>query len=86
MTYQEGLNQIDKATQMLIEANQLVVDAIMNAFIFTWQWWVAVAMLVVPWFLWWIFRDRESSAILFSAGLFVMVLSEILVLRRKEKV
>ncbi|WP_205683874.1 CBO0543 family protein [Brevibacillus migulae] len=78
MTYQEGLDQIDRATQRLTEANQMVVDAIINAFLFTWQWWVAFLMLVVPWVIWWIFRDRESAARLFSAGLLVMVLSEIL--------
>ncbi|MEH7156342.1 CBO0543 family protein [Neobacillus drentensis] len=78
MTYQEGLNQIDKATQQLTDANKLVVEAIMNAFLFTWQWWVALAMMVIPWVIWGIFRNRESSARIFSAGLLVMVLSEIL--------
>lgn len=78
MTYQEGLNQIDKATQELTKANKLIVDAIMNAFLFTWQWWIAVAMIVVPWTIWVIYRKRESSARIFSAGLMVMVLSEIL--------
>jgi hypothetical protein len=78
MTYQEGLNQIDKATQKMTEANQLIVESIMNAFLFTWQWWVALAMMVIPWVIWGIFRNRESSARIFSAGLLVMVLSEIL--------
>lgn len=35
-------------------------------------------MMVVPWVIWLIFRSRESSARIFSAGLLVMVLSEIL--------
>lgn len=78
MTYQEGLNQIDLATQKITEANQMVTDALLNAFLFTWQWWIALALIIVPWSLWFIFRDRESSARLFSAGLLVMVLSEIL--------
>lgn len=78
MRYQEGLNQVDKATQKITEANQLIVEAIMNAFLFTWQWWVSLAMIVIPWVIWGIFRNRESSARIFSAGLLVMVLSEIL--------
>ena len=78
MTYQEGLNQIDKATQKITEANQLIIDSIMNAFLFTWQWWIALVMLVVPWIIWGIFRERESSARIFSAGLLVIVLTEIL--------
>jgi hypothetical protein len=78
MTYQEGLNQIDKATQQIMEANNLIVEAVLNSFLFTWQWWIALAMIVVPWTIWVIFRNRESSARIFSAGLLVMVLSEIL--------
>ncbi|NHC43625.1 hypothetical protein G6549_27695 [Bacillus sp. MM2020_1] len=78
MTYQEGLNQIDRATQELTKSNKLIGDAILNAFLFTWQWWIAVAMIVVPWTIWVIYRKRESSARIFSAGLMVMVLSEIL--------
>jgi hypothetical protein len=78
MTYQEALEQIDRATKQLTESNQLIVDAIMNGLIFTWQWWVALAMIVIPWVLWLIVRNRESSARIFSAGLLMMVLSEIL--------
>lgn len=78
MTYQEGLNQIEKATQKITEANQLTIESLMNAFLFTWQWWVALAMIIVPWIIWMIFRDRKSSARLFSAGLLVMIISEIM--------
>ncbi|MEY2196408.1 CBO0543 family protein [Neobacillus sp. BF23-41] len=78
MTYQEGLNQIDRATQELTKSNKLIVEAITDAFLFTWQWWIAVALIVVPWTIWVIYRKRESSARIFSAGLMVMVLSEIL--------
>lgn len=78
MTYQEGLNQIDKATQKINEANQIMLESIMNAFLFTWQWWIALAMIVVPWIIWMIVRNREKSARLFSAGLLVMAISEIL--------
>lgn len=78
MTFQEGLNQANKATQKVVEANQLVIDAIMNAFLFRWQWWIALILMIVPWIIWFIFRNRDSSARLFSAGLLVMVISEIL--------
>jgi hypothetical protein len=78
MTYQEGLKQVDKATKMINEANELIVETVMNAFLFTWQWWVSLAMIIIPWIIWGIFRNRENTARLFSAGLLVMVLSEIL--------
>lgn len=78
MTYEEGLKQIDKATQKITEANQLTIESVMNAFLFTWQWWIALAMMIVPWVIWAIFRDRKNSARIFSAGLLMMVLSEIM--------
>jgi hypothetical protein len=78
MTFQEGLDQVGVATKRIADANQLIVEAVMNAFLFTWQWWIALAMIVIPWTAWIILRDRDSWARIFSAGLLVMVLSEIL--------
>lgn len=75
MTFQEGLKQVEKANKTIVDANELIVDATMNAFLFTWSWWIALAMLVVPWFLWAIFRKRESSARLLFAGFIIMLLS-----------
>jgi hypothetical protein len=78
VTYQEGLDQVDQATQKITEANQLTIEAVMDAFLFTWQWWIALAMMIGPWVIWAIFRDRKTSARLFSAGLLIMILSEIM--------
>ncbi|MGJ7922314.1 CBO0543 family protein [Neobacillus sp. LXY-4] len=78
MTYQEGLNQIDKATNKITEANQMIVEAVTDAFLFTWQWWIALVMIILPWTIWLILLNRENAARIFSAGLLVMVLSEIL--------
>jgi hypothetical protein len=76
LTYQDGLHQIEKATNKIFEANQLTIESVKDAFLFTWQWWIALAMIIVPWIIWMIFRDRKSSARLFSAGLLVMVIAE----------
>lgn len=75
MTVQEGLKQIEKSGQKIVEANQMVVDATMNAFLFTWKWWVAVGMLIIPWVLWAIFRKKESSARLLYSSFIVMIMS-----------
>jgi hypothetical protein len=78
MNFEEGLKQVDKASEKIVEANQMVTDAIMNAFLFTWQWWIGFAMLVVPWILWAILRKKQSSARLLFAGFFVIIFSAIL--------
>lgn len=75
MTFQEGLKQVEKANKIIVHANELIVDATINAFLFTWSWWVALAMLIVPWVLWAIFRNRESSARLLFVGFIIMILS-----------
>lgn len=78
MTFQEGLRQVDKAHQLIVKANQMITDATLNAFLFTWKWWIVVAMLIVPWVLWIIFRKKESTARLLFASFIVMLLSSTL--------
>jgi hypothetical protein len=75
MTFQDGLKQVEKGTELIKDGNHLVIDATLNAFLFTWQWWIAVAMLVVPWVLWGIFRKKENSARLLFAAFVVMGIS-----------
>lgn len=75
MTFQDGLKRVEKGTDLIKEGNHLIIDATINAFFFTWQWWVAVLMIIVPWALWAIFRKRESSARLLFSVFIVMILS-----------
>lgn len=78
MTFQEGLNQVDKAHQLIVQANEMITDATLHAFLFTWKWWISAAMLIVPWILWIIFRKKESTARLLFASFIVMLLSSTL--------
>jgi hypothetical protein len=72
MTFQEGIRQIEKGSELIKKGNHLVLDATLNGIMFSWQWWIAVAMLIIPWLVWAIFRKKESSArLLFSA--FIMM-------------
>lgn len=45
----------------------------MNASLFTWHWLVALA-----WIIWMILRERKISVRIFSAGLLLMIISEIM--------
>ncbi|MCR2803564.1 CBO0543 family protein [Paenibacillus soyae] len=78
MSLDEGLEKVSEANEQIVEANGIVADVIMNAFLFTWQWWLGVALIVVPWFIWFVIRDRQSTGRLLSAGLFVMIFSAVL--------
>jgi membrane-bound metal-dependent hydrolase YbcI (DUF457 family) len=78
MTFQEGLDQEEKANKIIIDANKMISDATFHAFPYTLSWWVALFMLVVPWILWAIFRKKESTARLLSAAFIVIIISSIL--------
>jgi hypothetical protein len=78
MNFEEGLKKVNEANQQLVDANSMVTDVIMSTFIFTWRWWLGVAMIVIPWIVWFIFRDRKSTGRLLCAGFFVMIFSAVL--------
>lgn len=78
MTFQEGLDQVEKANKIIIDANKMISDATFHAFPYTLSWWVALCMLAVPWILWAIIRKKESTARLLSAAFIVIVISSIL--------
>ncbi|MFC3038736.1 CBO0543 family protein [Virgibacillus xinjiangensis] len=46
--------------------------------LFSWHWWISVALSLLPWLLWWFFRPRESTMRLLTVGFFIMLLSTVL--------
>lgn len=78
MTFEDGLQQVEKANKLIMKANQMITDAHMKAFLFTWIWWVSLAMLILPWILWIVFRKKESTARLLFASFIIMLLSSTL--------
>ncbi|WP_438446970.1 CBO0543 family protein [Gorillibacterium sp. sgz5001074] len=78
MDFDEGLKKVNEANQQIVDANSTVTDVIMSTFIFTWRWWFGVALIVLPWVTWFIFRDRKSTGRLLCAGFFVMIFSAVL--------
>lgn len=46
--------------------------------LFTWRWWMAVALIVLPWLIWFFVRKKECTDRLLYAGFFVMIFSSAL--------
>ena len=46
-----------------------------GSILFTWRWWLALAMLIIPWIVWFAVRKRESSGRLLCAGGIIASLS-----------
>ncbi|WP_205516326.1 CBO0543 family protein [Paenibacillus sp. SYP-B3998] len=72
------MNQLEQAHQKVTEANALINEAIMNTFLFTWRWWLGIALFIVPWIVWIIFRKKESTDRLLYAGLSSILLGLII--------
>jgi len=49
-----------------------------NNILFTWRWWIAVGLIILPWILWLLIRKKKSADRLLYAGLFIMVSSSAL--------
>lgn len=39
--------------------------------LFTWQWWLLIAMTVAPWFVWWHWVDKSRLSEVITYGLFI---------------
>jgi hypothetical protein len=46
--------------------------------LFTWGWWLNVFLLIGPWVLWFLLRNKESVDRLLHAGLFIALISLVL--------
>ena len=43
--------------------------------LFTWEWWLGIALTIIPWIIWFILRKKGSSGRLLYAGTFVALVS-----------
>lgn len=76
---------IDRVTEKLTPIHQSIkklnseyITLWMDDMFLTWRWWLNVAILLVPWILWFIFRKKESTNRLMLAGLFVFFFTSVL--------
>ena len=74
-TVEQGLELSEKAALKLIEANQMLTDAVIHAFLFTWQWWLGIILFILPWLLWILFIPKKSTGRLLGSAFLTMTLS-----------
>jgi len=75
MSFSEGIKQAKEGTQLYIEANNIMSDAVVHHFLFTWQWWFGIGLFIVPWIIWLLLRKKESSGRLLLGGLITIILA-----------
>ncbi|MDD4600457.1 hypothetical protein SDC9_11283 [bioreactor metagenome] len=52
--------------------NQLQYEHWLRNELFTWQWWVLVALLIIPWIIWWRLVDRSRVGVILAYGIYIM--------------
>ncbi|NMA25151.1 MAG: hypothetical protein GX936_05740 [Clostridiales bacterium] len=61
-----GLTQeIDKVIEQYGQAHDELEAVWGDKIVFTWHWWLDVALAVLPWVIWFIVRDRRNSTACF---------------------
>lgn len=71
----EYVKAIEHSYTLISQANTDMISLWLEYTFLTWQWWLGVALTIVPWIAWIIFKKKESANRLLFVGLFVMLIS-----------
>jgi len=74
----ELLKEIDRIFEEYGRIHDDIEKIWLEQMVFTWHWWLDVALAVLPWVLWLIVRDRKKTHSLLYAGLFSMLAASLL--------
>ncbi len=75
---QELLTEIDRIIAQYTVVHDELEQLWATQIVFTWHWWLDVALSVLPWILWIIVRDKKNTHSLLYAGLFTMLVASFL--------
>lgn len=70
--------EISKSYELLHQNNIQMYHIWLKYVLYTWQWWLQVALTIVPWIVWFIFRKKGSTDRLMYSGLFIIISSYLL--------
>ena len=69
---------LDEIYKIVAQNNLEVYDIWINKVVFTWRWWLGVALSIVPWIFWIKVRDKNNTARLLFVGLVTAIISNTL--------
>jgi hypothetical protein len=67
--------QIDEKYRMLDDAHTKLTEIWVDNIVFSFGWWTSLFMTIIPWLIWFIFRNKESKTRLLLGGLWAMFIS-----------
>ena len=51
-----------------------------------WDWWFSLGLAVIPWIIWWKWRDKENTARFMFAAFFIIIISSNITLVRIDQI
>ena len=60
---------------LVAEANQKMYQLWITKIVFSWRWWLNLAITILPWIIWIKFRDKEKTFQLLFVGLVVVIVT-----------
>lgn len=71
----EFIKKLEEAYGLIKQANSEMIKLWLDNTLFTWRWWLGLAMFTIPWVLWLIFRKKESTYRLLFSGIIALLIS-----------
>lgn len=64
--------QYDKILDAQRHLHELQYEHWLQHELFTYQWWALVAVLIIPWIIWWKLVDKTKTSIILAYGIYIM--------------
>lgn len=71
----EYIKAMEHAHNLISQSNNEMISLWFKYTFLGWRWWFGVALTIIPWILWIIFRKKESTNRLLFIGFFVILIS-----------
>jgi hypothetical protein len=69
---------LDDIHAKFIDINKELYGIWLNEILFSWRWWLNIALTIIPWLIWIKYRDRKNTIRLLFVGLTVAGVTEVL--------
>ena len=69
------LKKIDDLYNSITQISKQMIKLWYAHILFTWQWWLLLALTIIPWIFWIIIRKKESTNRLLFCAFFVIIIS-----------
>jgi hypothetical protein len=70
----EHFKEAEAAYNLISKSNIDMINIWLKHVLFSWRWWLGVALTFIPWILWIKFRKKESTSRLLFVGFFVILI------------